>query len=152
MNERMNEWIPTTLTNVAAWYKQINRLTNGRANKWIERINYDSKINKDQFVDYIQRINQSINARVLTDTNNTHADDVVKGLDARTAFTIKENVEGPIVGDVDIRRQAKLSKSALGLCAPLALETNGKNLTWQWPLKCDKDNWREIKQKQTIRS
>jgi len=46
------------------------------------------------------------------------------GLDAATGYTLKDN-KGGLVGDVDLRRQAKLSRSALGLCAPLALETNG---------------------------
>ena len=47
------------------------------------------------------------------------------GLDATTGFTPKE-VKGRVVGDSDLRRQAKLPASALGLCAPLALGTNGR--------------------------
>jgi len=50
------------------------------------------------------------------------------GLDAATGYTLKDN-KGPLVGDVDLRRQARLSKSALGFCAPLALETNGTIFT-----------------------
>lgn len=51
----------------------------------------------------------------------------LKGLDATTGFTPKE-VKGRLVGDADLRRQARLSKSLLGVCAPIALETNGKKL------------------------
>lgn len=45
------------------------------------------------------------------------------GLDAHKSFTRKDSKV--LVGDVDLRRQVKLSKSALGYCAPLSLETNG---------------------------
>jgi hypothetical protein len=58
--------------------------------------------------------------------------DELKGLDATTGFTPKE-VKGRVVGDSDLRRQAKLPASALGLCAPLALGTNGKHFI---DLKC----------------
>ena len=40
-------------------------------------------------------------------------------------FTPKE-VKGRLIGDADLRRQARLPHSLLGICAPVALETNGK--------------------------
>ena len=45
------------------------------------------------------------------------------GLDAHKSYTRKDAKD--LIGDVDLRRQVKLSKSALGYCAPLSLETNG---------------------------
>ncbi|XP_014467442.1 PREDICTED: uncharacterized protein LOC106740686 [Dinoponera quadriceps] len=45
------------------------------------------------------------------------------GLDARKSYTEKD--ARVLVGDVDLRRQVKLSKNALGYCTPLSLETNG---------------------------
>lgn len=48
------------------------------------------------------------------------------GLDATMGFTSKE-VKGRLIGDADLRRQARLSHSLLGMCAPVALETNGKD-------------------------
>jgi hypothetical protein len=49
-----------------------------------------------------------------------------QGLDATMGFTSKE-VKGRLIGDADLRRQARLSHSLLGMCAPVALETNGKD-------------------------
>ncbi|XP_057368025.1 uncharacterized protein LOC130689027 [Daphnia carinata] len=46
------------------------------------------------------------------------------GLDATTGFTPKE-FKGRLLGDADLRRQARLPRSLLGICAPIALETNG---------------------------
>ncbi|EFX68497.1 hypothetical protein DAPPUDRAFT_260073 [Daphnia pulex] len=46
------------------------------------------------------------------------------GLDATMGFTSKE-IKGRLIGDADLRRQARLSHSLLGMCAPVALETNG---------------------------
>ena len=46
------------------------------------------------------------------------------GLDARTGYTPKE-IKGRLVGDADLRRQSKFPRSAIGVCASLALETNG---------------------------
>ena len=40
-------------------------------------------------------------------------------------FTHKD-VKGRLIGDADLRRQARLPHSLLGMCAPVALETNGK--------------------------
>lgn len=45
------------------------------------------------------------------------------GLDATRSYTKKD--ARMLVGDVDLRRQVKLSKDALGYCTPLSLETNG---------------------------
>nr|XP_003701542.2 PREDICTED: uncharacterized protein LOC100880818 isoform X1 [Megachile rotundata] len=45
------------------------------------------------------------------------------GLDASKSYTKKD--ARTLVGDVDLRRQMKLSKSALGYCTPLSLEING---------------------------
>ncbi|XP_032670099.1 uncharacterized protein LOC116843644 isoform X1 [Odontomachus brunneus] len=45
------------------------------------------------------------------------------GLDATKSYTKKDT--RMLVGDVDLRRQVKLSKNALGYCTPLSLETNG---------------------------
>ncbi|KAF7992093.1 hypothetical protein HCN44_001418 [Aphidius gifuensis] len=45
------------------------------------------------------------------------------GLDATKGYTRKDSKI--LSGDVDLRRQVKLSKSALGYCTPLALESNG---------------------------
>ncbi|KAG8042041.1 hypothetical protein G9C98_000032 [Cotesia typhae] len=45
------------------------------------------------------------------------------GLDATKSYTKKD--AKVLVGDVDLRRQVKLPKSALGYCTPLSLETNG---------------------------
>lgn len=45
------------------------------------------------------------------------------GLDAHKSYTRKDTKE--LIGDIDLRRQVKLSKNALGYCAPLSLETNG---------------------------
>lgn len=45
------------------------------------------------------------------------------GLDADTAY-IKNDYKH-LSGDKDLWRQVKLSKSMLGYCTPLALETNG---------------------------
>lgn len=49
-------------------------------------------------------------------------------------FTSKE-VKGRLIGDADLRRQARLSHSLLGMCAPVALETNGKD-SQQLKLSC----------------
>ncbi|XP_012252389.2 uncharacterized protein LOC105683963 [Athalia rosae] len=48
---------------------------------------------------------------------------ITYGLDAGKAYTKKDSRS--LDGDVDLRRQVKLSKSILGYCTPLALETNG---------------------------
>ncbi|KZC12617.1 Vitellogenin, partial [Dufourea novaeangliae] len=45
------------------------------------------------------------------------------GLDATKSYTKKDSRS--LIGDVDLRRQVKLSKSALGYCTPLSLEING---------------------------
>ncbi|EFN78662.1 Apolipophorins [Harpegnathos saltator] len=45
------------------------------------------------------------------------------GLDATKSYTKKD--ARVLTGDVDLRRQVKLSKDALGYCTPLSLETNG---------------------------
>ncbi|XP_031778090.1 uncharacterized protein LOC100118388 isoform X3 [Nasonia vitripennis] len=45
------------------------------------------------------------------------------GLDATRSYTKKDARQ--LLGDVELRRHVKLSRSALGYCAPLALETNG---------------------------
>lgn len=45
------------------------------------------------------------------------------GLDATRSYTKKDS--RTLTGDVDLRRQVKLSKSALGYCTPLSLENNG---------------------------
>ncbi|EZA49996.1 Apolipophorins [Ooceraea biroi] len=45
------------------------------------------------------------------------------GLDATKSYTRKDARE--LIGDVDLRRQVKLSKHVLGYCTPLSLETNG---------------------------
>ncbi|XP_076641857.1 apolipoprotein lipid transfer particle [Halictus rubicundus] len=45
------------------------------------------------------------------------------GLDATKSYTKKDS--RTLTGDVDLRRQVKLSKSALGYCTPLSLENNG---------------------------
>lgn len=45
------------------------------------------------------------------------------GLDAAKSYTRKD--ARVLVGDVDLRRQVKLSKDVLGYCTPLSLETNG---------------------------
>ncbi|XP_026671389.1 uncharacterized protein LOC108627461 isoform X2 [Ceratina calcarata] len=45
------------------------------------------------------------------------------GLDATKSYTKKD--ARTLTGDVDLRRQVKLSKNALGYCTPLALEVNG---------------------------
>lgn len=45
------------------------------------------------------------------------------GLDATKSYTKKD--ARVLTGDVDLRRQVKLSKNVLGYCTPLSLETNG---------------------------
>ncbi|XP_025989321.2 uncharacterized protein LOC105195312 [Solenopsis invicta] len=45
------------------------------------------------------------------------------GLDAAKSYTKKDS--RVLIGDVDLRRQAKLSKNVLSYCTPLSLETNG---------------------------
>lgn len=45
------------------------------------------------------------------------------GLDATKSYTKKD--ARVLNGDVDLRRQVKLSKTVLGYCTPLSLETNG---------------------------
>jgi hypothetical protein len=45
------------------------------------------------------------------------------GLDATRSYTKKDS--RVLIGDVELRRQVKLSKNALGYCTPLSLETNG---------------------------
>lgn len=45
------------------------------------------------------------------------------GVDYARAYTKKDGKE--LKGDEDLRRQVKVSKATLGLCLPLALETNG---------------------------
>lgn len=45
------------------------------------------------------------------------------GLDATKSYTKKDS--RTLTGDVGLRRQVKLSKSAVGYCTPLALENNG---------------------------
>ena len=46
------------------------------------------------------------------------------GLDATSGYTSKD-FKGRVVGDPDLRRQAKMSRNALGVCASLALRSNG---------------------------
>lgn len=46
------------------------------------------------------------------------------GLDVEAAYT--KNDFKAFKGDRDLLRQVKLTKSMLGYCTPLALETNGK--------------------------
>ncbi|XP_066586148.1 uncharacterized protein Apoltp [Prorops nasuta] len=48
---------------------------------------------------------------------------ILFGLDASKSYTKKD--ARALVGDVELRRQVKLSKSALGYCTPLSLESNG---------------------------
>lgn len=45
------------------------------------------------------------------------------GLDATRSYTKKDS--RTLTGDVDLRRQVKISKNALGYCTPLSLENNG---------------------------
>ena len=45
------------------------------------------------------------------------------GLDASKSYTKKDS--RTLMGDVDLRKQVKLPKSALGYCTPLSLESNG---------------------------
>lgn len=45
------------------------------------------------------------------------------GLDAAKSYTKKD--ARILTGDIDLRRQVKLSKNILGYCTPLSLETNG---------------------------
>lgn len=45
------------------------------------------------------------------------------GLDATKSYTKKDT--RTLTGDIDLRRQVKLPKSALGYCTPLSLEING---------------------------
>lgn len=45
------------------------------------------------------------------------------GLDAAKSYTKKDS--RVLTGDMDLRRQVKLSKTVLGYCTPLSLETNG---------------------------
>lgn len=45
------------------------------------------------------------------------------GLDAINSYTRKD--VKTLIGDVELRRHVKLSKSALGYCTPLSLEING---------------------------
>lgn len=45
------------------------------------------------------------------------------GFDATKSYTKKDS--HVLKGDIELKLQVKLSKSALGYCAPLALETNG---------------------------
>ena len=53
-------------------------------------------------------------------------------MDKEVAFTkFDGEKEGPLRGNANLRRQVKLSKSTLGYCAPLALQTNGKSRTWK---------------------
>ena len=47
------------------------------------------------------------------------------GIDGKKAYTKKDFKT--MRGDNDLRRQAKLPKTIMGYCAPLALETNGNN-------------------------
>lgn len=59
--------------------------------------------------------------------NNTNCrplNNFFTGLDADTAYT--KNDFKHLNGDKDLWRQVKLSKSMLGYCTPLALETNGE--------------------------
>lgn len=48
---------------------------------------------------------------------------VFYGLDATKSYTKRD--ARALIGDIDLRRQVKLSKSALGYCTPLSLESNG---------------------------
>jgi hypothetical protein len=51
-------------------------------------------------------------------------------MDREVGFTKGDGTrEGPLRGNANLRRQVKLSKSTLGYCAPLALQTNGKSRT-----------------------
>lgn len=45
------------------------------------------------------------------------------GLDSNAAYT-KEDFKH-LKGDIELRKQTKLTKSLLGYCTPLALESNG---------------------------
>jgi hypothetical protein len=49
---------------------------------------------------------------------------LISGMDRKTAYT-KKDVK-TLVGSTELQRQVKLPKVMLGLCTPLALETNGK--------------------------
>nr|XP_018903254.1 PREDICTED: uncharacterized protein LOC109034507 [Bemisia tabaci] len=62
------------------------------------------------------------------------------GLDAFTAYT--KNDFKQLKGEVDLKRQVKLSKSVLGYCIPLALETNGTLFTAK---KLESDNMNVVK-------
>lgn len=50
-------------------------------------------------------------------------DVLFKGLDSFTAYTKSDS---KLAGDKDLHQKIKLSKSLLGYCTPLALESNGK--------------------------
>ncbi|XP_015122764.1 uncharacterized protein LOC107045138 [Diachasma alloeum] len=55
--------------------------------------------------------------------NKQRLSKIFYGLDATKSYTRKD--VKILSGDVDLRRQVKLSKSALGYCTPLSLESNG---------------------------
>lgn len=55
--------------------------------------------------------------------NKTRLNKMFYGLDATKSYTKKDS--RTLMGDVDLRRQVKLPKSALGYCTPLSLESNG---------------------------
>ncbi|XP_043484877.1 apolipophorins [Leptopilina heterotoma] len=55
--------------------------------------------------------------------NKTRLNKMFYGLDATKSYTKKDS--RILTGDVDLRRQVKLPKTALGYCTPLSLESNG---------------------------
>ena len=59
------------------------------------------------------------------------------GMDRDKAYTKKDLRE--FTGDTELRKQVRLPKSALGICTPLAIETNG-TIFWAKKLRPEKRN------------
>lgn len=74
-------------------------------------------------------IEKSIILHILMDEqfppDKTGSGKILFGVDSYTAYT--KNDHKHLKGDVELKRQTKLTKSLLGYCIPLALESNGKN-------------------------
>lgn len=76
-------------------------------------------------------LEEGINLHILMDQefslDKKRIEKMIFGLDKENAFTKKYLKDNK--GDKDLKKQARLPKTSLGLCAPLALESNGTVFT-----------------------
>lgn len=87
---------------------------------------------------------RSITLHILMDQDFTYEkarlSKIFYGMDRDHAYTKKD--AAVLKGDKDLRSQARISKTSIGICAPLALETNGTVFTSK---KMDGDKGTNVK-------